>query len=125
MQPNLNLIKEAYAIVAGIPPEAISLGQWTTQEGPSLAEGTVCCPGTWLTKYPGFRERGLFDDGRGRPAYGEYRGYAALGAFFKIDTDMAKNLFRISDTPAWKKLSDKQIFLARMDAFLNRYEPRQ
>lgn len=125
MLPNIELAKEAYAIVAGIPDECVNLGQWCAQEGRSLDNGTVCCPATWLTKHPRFRALGLFDDGRGRPALGDYRGYAALGALFKIDTETAKMIFCPANTPAWRKVSDKETWLTRMGAFLDKWEPRR
>lgn len=57
--PDYELLKDAYAIIDGIPYDAISLDWTRTKEGPSLTEGTVYHPARWLACHPGFQERGL------------------------------------------------------------------
>jgi hypothetical protein len=53
------LLREAYAIIAGIPDEAISLDWNRAKEGPSLTEGTVFHPARWLALHPSFKDKGL------------------------------------------------------------------
>lgn len=124
LTPKIDLLKEAYAIIEGIPPEAINLGQWKTKEGETLEQGTVCCPATWLTQHPQFQELGLYEDGRGRPAYGPYRGYAALGTLFRIDTQAAHGLFCPMQTTL-RNVPDKDVFLARLRAYINKHQPKR
>jgi hypothetical protein len=57
--PDYGLLKEAYAIVDGIPAEAITLDWNKTKEGPSLVEGTVFHPARWLAIHPDFQKLGL------------------------------------------------------------------
>lgn len=114
--PDIRLLKEAYGIINGIPDAAISLGKWRTSEGKTLAEGTVCCPAAWLTLNPTFQAKGLGFDGGGRPAFGLYRGYAALAALFRIETEEAVELF--SPAKSWSPQSDKAVWLDRVLTFL-------
>jgi hypothetical protein len=57
--PDFELLKEAYAIIDGIPEAAISLGLPCTKAGAALDEGTVCSPEGWLALHPRFRQLGL------------------------------------------------------------------
>jgi hypothetical protein len=57
--PNYGLLKKAFAIIDGIPAEAINLDWNRTKEGPSLTEGTVFHPARWLAIHPTFEEKGL------------------------------------------------------------------
>lgn len=57
--PYYELLKDAYAIIDGIPADAISLDWTRTKEGPSLTDGTVYHPARWLACHPEFQERGL------------------------------------------------------------------
>jgi len=59
MQPNFELIKDAYAIIDGIPETAIALGKLQTARGESLGRGTICSPAGWLAQHPKFIEQGL------------------------------------------------------------------
>jgi hypothetical protein len=123
--PDIRLLKEAYAIVNGIPDAAVSLAKWRTSEGKSLTEGTVCCPAGWLTLNPTFQAKGLTFDRGGRPAFGLYRGYAALAALFRIETEEALEIFR--PLKAWSPMSDKAVWLDRVLTFLvkNQHKPAE
>jgi hypothetical protein len=57
--PNYELLKDAYAIIGGIPQEAINLDWSRSKEGLSLTDGTVFHPARWLALHPSFQERGL------------------------------------------------------------------
>jgi hypothetical protein len=118
--PNIGLLKDAQAIIEGVPDQAFSLQQWRLQQGPSLLDGTICCAAGWLTLHPQFAALGLDVDGGGRPAFGLYRGYAALGALFSIDTEEAYRLFCPVDPAAWSSQSDKAVWLNRLRTYLAR-----
>ena len=118
--PDIRLIQEAYTIIEGVPDEAFSLQQWRLKQGKSLTEGTVCCAAGWLTLHPSFVARGLDFDGNGRPAFGLYRGYAALAALFRIDISEAYDLFCPTPAGSWSPQSDKAIWLNRVRAYLAR-----
>lgn len=120
LTPDIQLIKDAFTAIESIPDEAISLAQWRTQEGRSLTTGTICCPAGWLTLHPKFVAKGLTFDGRGRPAYGIYRGYAALAVLFKIDTEEALAMFCPVPERSWSPLSDKTLWLNRVRTYLQR-----
>ncbi|SNS64097.1 hypothetical protein SAMN06265795_104249 [Noviherbaspirillum humi] len=53
------LLRDAYAIIDGIPEDAIRFGPPVSRRGPSLAEGTICSPEGWLAQHPDFISRGL------------------------------------------------------------------
>lgn len=63
--PNFELLKDAYAIIDGIPENAIALGELQSARGESLDRGTICSPAGWLAQHPKFNEYGLVlsDDG--------------------------------------------------------------
>lgn len=118
--PDIRLLQDACAILEGVPDNLVSLSQWRLSEGASLSEGTVCCAAGWLTLHPQFVARGLTFDKGGRPSFGLYRGYAALAALFRIDTDVAYALFSPRDPKVWSPQSDKAVWLNRVRAYLAR-----
>lgn len=99
MEPNYELLKEAYAIIGGIPDNVIDLDAVQRSEGETLDCGTVCCAAGWLAHHPKFQALGL-----GLPYSGLVCGslllkgrlvsYAeAISAVFDIDGDTATSLF--------------------------------
>lgn len=76
--PNYELLKQAYAIIDGIPETAIALGGIRTKEGATLAEGTVCSPEGWLALHPTFNEHGLTMSADGKEL--RFNGEADSGA---------------------------------------------
>jgi len=118
--PDIRLIKDAYAVIESVPEKAFSLAQWRLKEGKSLGDGTVCCAAGWLTLHPKFEALGLTYDGRGRPAFGLYRGYAALAALFRIDTDDAVAIFSPAG-PEWTAMTDKAVWMNRVRTYLARH----
>lgn len=112
--PNYELLKQAYAIIDGIPETAIAFGSPRTKEGTSLAEGTVCSPEGWLALHPTFKELGLTmsADGKELRFNGEADpdGPAALS--------MAK-AFELPPEEADQLFGDRQMFTAGDDSGLS------
>jgi hypothetical protein len=118
--PDIRLLKDAYAIIDGVPNSAFSLKQWRLRQGKNLTDGTICCAAGWLTLHPKFEALGLTFDGTGRPAFGLYRGYAALAALFRIDTSEAYAMFCPLPPDAWSPQTDKVVWLNRVRTYLAR-----
>ncbi|NTX18022.1 hypothetical protein [Burkholderia cepacia] len=59
MKPNFELLRDAFAILDGIPEHVFNLDAWTVQQGESLSCGTIACAGGWLARHPKFAELGL------------------------------------------------------------------
>lgn len=64
--PDYELLKDAFAIIAGIPPEAVTLDWTKNKDGESLDKGAVYHPARWLSLHPTFQERGLSAAENGR-----------------------------------------------------------
>lgn len=118
--PDIRLLQDASTILESVPENLVSLSKWRLTQGKSLIDGTVCCPAGWLTLHPKFVELGLTFDGGGRPAFGLYRGYAALAALFRLDTEVACALFSPRDPKTWSPQSDKALWLNRVRTYLAR-----
>lgn len=56
---NFELLKDAYAILGGIPEAAYNLDSFVTKSGESKSCGTVACGMGWLAMHPQFRALGL------------------------------------------------------------------
>lgn len=56
---NYDLLKDAYAIIDGIPENAIAFGPLLSARGDSLDRGTICSPAGWLAQHPKFNALGL------------------------------------------------------------------
>lgn len=78
--PNYDLLKDAYAIIGGIPAEAITLDWNRSKEGTSLTDGTVFHPARWLTMHPSFQELGLSVSENGK--YILYKGQSFAGGAY-------------------------------------------
>lgn len=65
MEPNYELLKDAYAIIGGIPDEAFRLSLVVTRRGESLECGTIACAAGWLGMHPQFQALGLGVDKSG------------------------------------------------------------
>lgn len=55
----VELLKDAYAIIGGIPDQLINLENIRSHVGPSLDCGTICCGIGWLAQHPQFNALGL------------------------------------------------------------------
>lgn len=94
--PDYELLKEAYAIIDGIPEAAIASGSPCSKIGATLLEGTVCSPEGWLALHPTFNELGLSitDDGMSLRFNGAEEPVAsALAKVFRMSEEEAAQLF--------------------------------
>jgi hypothetical protein len=124
--PNYELLKEAYAIIDGIPETSIVLGTPRLKEGTSLDEGTVCSPEGWLALHPTFTQVGLSlsADGvevrfNGEPSSGTAASVMAL--VFDLPADQAAQLFGdrgIFTAGDDSGLSDKRLWQRRLREYL-------
>lgn len=121
------LLKDAYAIIDGIPDELIAFGAPRKLKGASLDNGTVCSPEGWLAQHPQFVERGLSLSGDGMAVLYNGEGYFKLSQaypmaqVFGIPLDEASRLFGIlrdRTRSEGRVLSDKAVWLQRMREYL-------
>lgn len=59
MKPNLELLRDAYMIIDGIPDELINLDRVYTTENIKPACGTIACAAGWLALHPTFQSLGF------------------------------------------------------------------
>jgi len=78
--PDLELLKDAFAIIAGIPADAVTLDWNRNKEGEALDKGSVHHPARWLSLHPGFQERGLSASANGKQLL--YKGGAEPGGVY-------------------------------------------
>lgn len=126
---NIELLREAYAIIDGIPDNRFNLRDFAKNVdakpiSPSRC-GTVACAAGWLAMHPTFKAMGL-----GLSADGElkYPGFSCaawsyiLGKIFDCGYDEALHLFRPRtyaelDSPK----TDKQVWQARVRKYLKKH----
>lgn len=125
---NIELFKDAIAIVGGIPEERISLSSF--QDGMEFAEtareitcGTLACAAGWLSLHPDMQALGLRVGPYGDPVYAHHdSGFESLAEFFGMTEDQARLVF--GSRYSWKcridsaDLSDKELWLARAHQLL-------
>jgi hypothetical protein len=126
-KPNFELLKDAYAIISGIPDDNFRLSTWFwLNNGKSC--GTIACAGGWLALHPDMQERGLGVNPRTDfPTFDGDEGYSALGKFFGVGDDDATRLF--SGRHTYDRglvrprvyMSDKKLFLARVRKYLSNH----
>jgi hypothetical protein len=129
MKPNYELLKDAYAIIDGIPDKVFHLAAWVTRKGKALDCGTVACAGGWLSMHPQFNDMGLKLNAERFPVLRGLQAIGALAALFNLEYSDALDLFgmrpicggpRRYDPPNADRLSDKELWKARVRNFLNR-----
>ncbi|HYC42004.1 MAG TPA: hypothetical protein VEB70_03325 [Noviherbaspirillum sp.] len=127
--PNFELIKDAYAIIDGIPETAIDLDRLVSRRGETLEHGTVCSPAGWLAQHPRFMELGLSldDDSRlllaGEPPVDEAPA-VILSRVFGLEPGDAEHLFSDRNTYTLgddSGLSDKRLWLREVREFLKQH----
>lgn len=111
-KPNYELLKQAYAIIDGIPETAIALGAIQTKEGATLAKGTVCSPEGWLALHPAFNDLGLTMSADGKEL--RFNGEASSSS----STAMAK-VFGLPPAEAEQLFGDRRMFTAGDDSGLS------
>lgn len=129
-RPDYELLKDAYAIIDGIPETAIALGELQTARGESLERGTICSPAGWLALHPRFTALGLAlaDDGAHLRWAGEAVQHGAeaqvMAQLFGVEQAEAEHLFGNRETYSLgddSGLSDKRLWLREMREFLQRH----
>lgn len=135
LKPNYELLRDAYAIIDGIPPRKIDLDAIQESKGESLTCGTICCAAGWLALHPQFQALGLnmthdpahFFHPRawvtfnGNDHDGDYA--AVMSRVFRITDDEAVELFGCAgespyDHSMRRNATDKSLFLNRVRSFL-------
>lgn len=133
-QESYPLLRDAYAIIDGIPEDRFNLDSWRradshTNDNPSSC-GTIACAAGWLAMHPMMQERGLRSGKYGVPEIATVTGvvishYQALGVVLGISRFDAEQLFgtrlfRRSYDPVYipSNLSDKELWKARVRTFL-------
>lgn len=128
--PDYELLKDAYAIIDGIPETAIDLDRLVSSRGTALDQGTVCSPAAWLAQHPTFRQCGLGlseDDSQlvlnGEPA-GSDAYTRVMAQVFRLPPGDAERLFadRLTYTLGDDSgLSDKRLWLHEVRDFLREH----
>lgn len=142
----VELFKDAYAIIDGIPDERLSLetwqdsGEWLgtvgskstweraiVQKPQDIECGTLACAAVWLCLHPNMQKRGLGVGKHGQPTYVMFHQYDALAAFFDIPEPEARGLFKVY-TPDEREdgldgvpITDRQRWLQRARKLLAKY----
>lgn len=128
--PDFELLKDAYAIIDGIPETAIDLDRLQTAKGPALDKGTICSPAGWLAQHPKFMELGLSlsEDGKHLGLHGQPAEAGAeadlLAQVFGLHPSEAQHLFSTRETclPGDDSgLSDKRLWLREVREFLKQH----
>lgn len=137
---NVELFKDAIAIIEGIPADRLDLEGWqhnlndfnpkTVRKPHKITCGTIACAGGWLALNPVMRRHGLRADKEGAPVLKngtqeERRdSYLALATLFDISEIEAENLFTYRKEEGHWKRSDKQVWLKRAYKLLAKYEAK-
>ncbi len=125
--PDFELLKDAYAIIDGIPETAIDLDKLLSTRGETLEHGTVCSPAGWLAQHPQFNALGLTlsdDDSQlileGEPQINESPA-SIMAKVFGLRLADADYLFGTRETYTLgddSGLSDKRLWLREIRDFL-------
>lgn len=130
MTPNFELLKDAYAIIAGIPEEQFDLDMVFKNRGGSNGCGTIACAIGWLSLHPKFIELGLRQSYCGVSLHSAPYFYDdAAKVIFSISIHQARAIFGregISwyDHPDMTKAlpnNHKALFLHRVESFLKEH----
>jgi len=126
--PDIELLKDAFAIIAGIPQDAVTLDWNRNKDGVALDKGSVYHPARWLSLHPAFQERGLTASANGKQLL--YKGQAepnsvyadALTRVFGMPVLDIVSLFAERGSHLGEELkphyTDKDIWLDRVRHYL-------
>lgn len=122
---NIELLREAYAIIDGIPDKRINLGVIARGPKPNDPKhcGTIACAAGWLGMHPKFKELGMRTSNgdltlKGVPDYFDWDD--VLARVFDCSQHVAQKLF---EPRRWKETSgktDKQVWQARVREYLKK-----
>lgn len=140
---NFELLKDAYAVISGIPDRHFHLDTWVHPTQTTCTTngcGTIACAGGWLAHHPYFQEQGLrikWNRGSGRNqnirviAFGKGKdtleGFDGLAKLFRITEPQARQLFAGSHaspfdhsifTERGTNITHKELFKSRVRKFL-------
>lgn len=141
----IDLLKDAYEIIDGIPTQHFNLNRWVHEDGASCSTngcGTIACAGGWLALHPKFNELGLrmkWNRGNGRGyntqvvtyGSGSVSAFEALAKVFNIAEQDARKLFSAAyhsdyDQAIFRvrgnNISHKELFKSRVKKFLTLYD---
>jgi|GEM_PF-1759375 len=133
MTPKYELLKDAYAIIDGIPDKVVNLNHVVSEKGESLDCGTIACAAGWLGMHPKFNKLGLsvvqgglggfrlhLDSGSAADNARAYSGQMAK--VFNLPHADALKLFNARQyherAGGWRALTDKQVWLRRVREYL-------
>ena len=124
--PDFELLKDAYAIIDGIPEVSIDLSSLCSARGHSLEHGTICSPAGWLARHPDFQALGLALSSSGDELMfkdtPEARTTAEVMAqVFRLPLQDAEHLFGNRDTYTLgddSGLSDKRLWQRELRDYL-------
>lgn len=117
--PNFELLKDAYAIIDGLPDENVNLNSWRRTDCGATC-GTIACAAGWLSLHPQFEALGLrYDKGRENIVLDQsvHYGWAALAQVFSLTNSDAQHLFRGAYLEPVR--THREIFLERVRTFLS------
>lgn len=127
------LLRDAYAVIDGIPENNIDLSEWVKGAPPPPVAAsckTIACAAGWLSLYPGFKALGfIYHWYYAEPEYqvdgGEkYSSYPAIEEFFGLTEADARAIFgtrttgKDYDPRNPDRYSDKELWKYRVRKFL-------
>lgn len=122
-------LRDAYAIIDGIPEERIDLSSWLANGDSAHDCNTLACAAGWLAMHPAMNKKGLKRAPKGMPRIwtkvGFVYGYHALAEFFGVTSEDAFEIFRPRrhrsnlDPENRENFSDKELWKFRVQTFLN------
>jgi len=137
MRPNFELLRDAFAIIDGIPEAAFNLCAWTSKKGESLSCGTIACAGGWIARHPTFTRIGVSIDAEGDVVLdnGCSNGAYALAEVFSLNIAKDEELIFSSrgyhlggykdydlTAPQRRMLTDKQLWKRRVLRLFQEYD---
>lgn len=140
--PNTELLRKAYAIIAGIPEHRFDLVDFVSSGTPNPNDcGTIACAAGWLAMHPDFCALGLtLTPGLlryvpalvGRENDPRAQGYPALADVFGLSDDLAYHVFASRECSRFDDAflkraptaSDKAVFLNRVRRLLAELDPQ-
>lgn len=122
--PNMELLKDAYAILGGIPDSVLNLNTIrSNQPTPEVPEcGSICCGMGWLAQHPDFNKAGLSFNADFDLMYKRHQvSYAtAAGRLFGVTDIEAESMFGMFH--AMGQQSHKKVLLNRIMKVLAKYD---